>query len=148
MSEQSQRMDREIIERYTDQPARMPAELRRRIESLWGDRPIELYALADLDAGFRLTETWVALGPEHVAFASRVEDADWEVQSFERGRVEAIRETPGLSGNALSFLAAPDQPALATVRFTHRQRRAMENVKFVIQQQLEGRLVEPVDADA
>ena len=147
MSEQSQKIDREIIERYTDQPVRLPAELRQRIEALWGDRPVELYALADLDAGFRFAETWVTIGPQHVALSSRSDDGDWDVRSFERGRVEAVRETPGLSGSTLSFLAAPGEPALALVRFTHRQRRGMENLKWVIQQQLEGRRVETTDAD-
>ena len=29
-------IDRTIIERYTDQPARMPVEVRRAIEGAWG----------------------------------------------------------------------------------------------------------------
>ncbi len=61
--------NREIITRYTDQPDRMPADLRATIESVWGGKPEQLYAIADLDASMRIAEIWVALGPEHVAIA-------------------------------------------------------------------------------
>ena len=52
-----------------------------------------------------------------------------------------------MSGNALTILGAPDEPALAIVRYTHRQRRAVENVRFVLEQELEGRCVPLTDAD-
>jgi ATP-binding cassette subfamily B protein len=45
------------------------------------------------------------------------------------------------------LLAEPDEPALAVVRYTHRQRRAVENLRFVIEQQLEGRAVPGTDPD-
>jgi len=141
-----QTIDRQIIERYTDQPARMPSEVRAAIEGAWGGRPVQLYALLDLDAGLRLAQAWLALGPHDVAIA-RPEGAGWRVDSFARSRVEAIREAPGLSGNALTFLAAPDEPALAVARYTHRQRRAVENVRFVLEQELEGRAVPIGDPD-
>lgn len=141
-----QTIDRRIIERYTDQPARMPSDVRAAIEGAWGGRPVQLYALIDLDAGMKLAESWLALGPEHVAVARRREGA-WEIHSVARGRIEAVRETPGLSGTALTLLGAPDEPALAIVRYTHRQRRAVENVRFVLEQDLEGRSVPVNDGD-
>ena len=71
MSKQNQHtIDSQIIERYTDQPARMPAEVRTAIEDAWGGRPVQLYALVDLDAGMRLTDTWLASGP-----GSRINEA-------------------------------------------------------------------------
>ena len=152
MSKKSQHtIDSQIIERYTDQPARMPAEVRAAIEAAWGGRPVQLYALVDLDAGMRLTDAWLALGEEHVAIArldaAAPEAAGWGVATFPRKRIEAIREAPGLSGSALTLLGAPDEPALAVIRYTHRQRRAVENVRFVLQQELEGRAVPLTDAD-
>jgi ATP-binding cassette subfamily B protein len=144
--EEQNRIDRRIIERYTDQPARMPVDVREAIEGAWGGRPVQLYALVDLDAGMRLTEAWLALGEESVAVA-RPSGGGWDVHSLRRERIEAIRETPGLSGNALTFLGAPDEPALGIVRYTHRQRRAVENVRFVLEQELEGRCVPLADAD-
>jgi ATP-binding cassette subfamily B protein len=144
--EPSNTIDLRIIERYTDQPVRMPVDVRTAIEGAWGGRPVQLYALSDLDAGMRLTEAWLALGGERVAIAKR-HGGEWVVRSFSRSRVEAIRETPGLSGSTLTFLGAPDEPALAAVRYTHRQRRGVENVRFVLEQELEGRSVPVVDAD-
>ena len=140
-------MDQRIIAKYTNQPDRMPAELRETIEGAWGGRPVQLYALADLDAGMRFTEQWLALGESKVALARPGGGGRWEVRSFSRGAVTALVETPGLSGSALTFLGEPDEPALAVVRFTHRQRRAMENLRFVVEQELVGRTVVPADPD-
>lgn len=141
-----QTIDTEIVERYTDQPARMPAEVRAEIEGAWGGRPVQLYALVDLDAGMRLCEAWLAVGPEHVAVARSV-DSGWDVRTFRRDAVEALRESTALSGSTLTFLGAPDEPAWAIVRYTHRQRRAVENIRFVLEQELEGRTVPETDPD-
>ncbi len=140
-------LDDQIIGRYLDQPLRLPADLRRQIESGWEGAPVQLYALSDLDHTLRLSETWVALGPQHVAVARRAPDGPWQVQSVERSRIEAVREAPGLSANTLTLLGAPGEPALALVRYTHRQRRAFENIRFVLEEQLEGREIPSVDPD-
>ena len=140
-------IDRKVIERYTDQPARMPSEVRSVIEGAWGGRSVQLYALLDLDAGMRLTQAWLALGEREVGIARSRPDGSWAVDTFRRDRIEAIRENAGLSGNSLTFLGAPDEPALARVRYTHRQRRAVENVRFVLDQELEGRSVPEADGD-
>lgn len=139
--------DRRIIERYADQPARLPARLRAGIEEDFGGEPIQLYALADLDASLSLSATWLALGPTRIALA-RDEPGDHPVvRSFPRSRVREVQLEPGLSCSSLCFLGEPDEPALARVRFTHRQRRAMENIQFVVEQQLEGRELDPRDPD-
>jgi ATP-binding cassette subfamily B protein len=143
-----QHLDDHIITRYTSQPTRLPAELRRQIEHAWQGAPVQLYALADLDQSLRLTEAWLALGPRHIAVAQR-ESSGWYVRSVERSRIEAVREAPGLSANTLTILGAPGEPALALLRYTHRQRRAFENIRFVLEEQLAGheRDVPSVDAD-
>src|SRR2546427_3971358 len=41
----------------------------------------------------------------------------------------------------------PGDPPLAVLRYSHRQRRAFENLKFVLEEALEGRPVAPPDAD-
>ncbi len=66
--------DQEIVARYTDQPTRMPADLRVQIEASWGNEPIQLYALADLDASMRISQQWVALGPTRLALAKARND--------------------------------------------------------------------------
>src|ERR1044071_4269863 len=67
MEARHQTLDQAIVSRYTGQPARLPAELRRRIESAWNDRPVEIYAFADLGPTLRLAASWVALGPSDLA---------------------------------------------------------------------------------
>ena len=147
MSTKNETNNRQIIERYTDQPDRMPVEARSAIEGAWGGRPVQLYALADLDGGLRLSETWLALGDQALALAQK-KNGEWVVTSVPRARVTALRETPGLSGSALTFLGEPDDPALMVVRYTHRQKRSMENVRFVVEQELKGGDVPVVDGDA
>src|SRR5947209_5989389 len=141
-------LDAEIVARYTDQPPRLPAELRRCIEASWQGAPVQLYALADLDHALRLTQVWVALGPGCLAVARPLERGDeWAIESVERPRIEAVREAPGLSASTLTLLGRPGDPPLAVLRYSHRQRRAFENLKFVLEEALEGRPVAPPDAD-
>jgi ATP-binding cassette subfamily B protein len=124
----------------------MPGTVRAAIEDAWGGRPVLLYALTDLDAGMRLAEVWLALGPEAMALA-RKKDRGWAVESITRDRIRKLNDTPGLSGNTLTILGEAGEAALAVVRYTHRQRRAVENVRFVLEQGLEGRSVPETDPD-
>jgi len=149
---QQTHINREIIGRYIGQPGQLPPALRARIERDWGDEPVQLYALADLDAGLRLGESWVALGPRRVAVARALPDANgsdrgWDIHSIDRERIQAVQESPGLSANTLMLLGAPDDPPLAVARYTQRQRGAFENIRFVLDEAIVGRTVKP-DADA
>ncbi|HEV8410414.1 MAG TPA: hypothetical protein VGQ30_07890, partial [Gemmatimonadaceae bacterium] len=137
-------MNREIITRYLGQPAQLPPDLRAYIEREWGDQPVQLYALADLDGSLKLTESWLALGPTHVALARPGE----KVCSIERARIQAVRESPGLSANTLVLLGCPDDPPLAVVRYTQRQRGAFENIRFVLDEAIAGRLTKVSSDDA
>ena len=135
-----------IITRYTDQPVRLPAGLRRAIEERWDGAPVQLYALADLDQALSLAETWVALGPNHLATARKTGER-WLIESVWRSRVEAVREAPGLSASTLTILGRPGDPALLVVRYTHRQRRAFENLRFVLEEAIAGHAIPTPDAD-
>jgi ATP-binding cassette, subfamily B, bacterial len=137
-------MNQEIITRYIGQPARLPAELRARIEREWNGNPIQLYALADLDQSLKFSETWLALGESHVAIAREIAGGVWDVLSIERRRIRAVQEAPGLSANTLSLLGPPGDPPFAVLRYTQRQRGAIENVRFVLDEALHGRTVADV----
>ena len=116
MSEESRRLDQQIVERYLSQPSRLPAEVRRRAQSVLGG-PVRLYALVDLDDELRLTEQWLVLGDENVVSLS----PHGRIHRFERGTVRAIRDEPGLSATFLHILGEPGEPPLAELRDTHRQ---------------------------
>ena len=127
--------DRAILERYTDQPSRLPSEARIALERAFGGRPVQLYAHADLDAGLQLRAAWIALGPEHVGIATRDSDTssdEWRIQVAERARILEVKEAPGLSSNVLTVFGSPDDPPLLQVRYSHRQRRAMEILRFLL----------------
>ena len=154
--------DQQIISRYLGQPGRLPRDLRAQVEHAWGGLPVQLYALADLDHRLQLAESWLLLGERHLALAqaraipsaregsSAAPDAQrgWDVRSVERARITAVQEAPGLSANALLVVGQPDEAPLLAVRYTQRQRGAVENVRFVLEEALEGRVVDASDADA
>ncbi len=146
MEAQIRQQNEAIVERYLEQPTRLPPELRRHVEALWDGAPVQLYALADLDHTHQLAATWVLLGPTHLASARRAGER-WEIESVWRSRVQAVVEAPGLSATTLTVLGRPGDPALLVVRYSHRQRRAFENLRFVLEEALEGRRVTPRDAD-
>jgi len=141
-------MNQEIISRYIRQPAQVPAELRALIEQGWGGERILLYALADLDEALTLGESWIALGTRHVALATPAVTGSWTIESIDRKHIRTVQVTPGLSANTLLLLGAPDEQPLATVRYTQRQRGAVENIRFVLEESLAGRAVTPPPEDA
>jgi len=148
MNPQGQTLDQAIVARYTGQPTRLPAELRRRIEAEWDGAPVALYAFSDLGPTFELAESWVALGATHVAIARALEDGSaFEITSFPRRRLRAVRETPGLSATTLTFEVESGDAPLAVVRYTNRQRRAFENLRFVLEEGIAERVVSTPDAD-
>ena len=140
-------MDQEIISRYIHQPVRLPPDLRARIERAWGGDPVQLYALADLDHALKLCESWLALGPRHVAVARPAGREGWEVRTVDRAHIRAVQESPGLSANMLLLLDKPNEPPLVAVRYTQRQRGAFENIRFVLDEALAGRTITSDDAD-
>jgi len=146
MEAQLQQYNEAIVARYLEQPTRLPIDLRRHVETLWDGAPVQLYALEDLDHTHQLAETWVLLGPTHIATARRAGER-WEVASVWRSRVQAVVEAPGLSATTLTVLGRPGDPALLVARYSHRQRRAFENLKFVLEEAMDGRRVAPGHGD-
>ncbi len=97
---------------------------------------MHLYALTDLDASMRLCRRWLALGPEHIAFAEEGDGCSPEVKVdvavIDRSRIAGTRTRPGLSCTVLTLRGSPGEPDLAVVRYTHRQKRAVENIQYAL----------------
>lgn len=129
-------LDRSIIDTYTDQPCRLPETIRTEVERLWEGQPVQLYALADLDAGLSLDPTWVVLGPKQVVLVQG-ENGNATYHRIDRARVREVRETTALSCHVLTLVPGPDEAPLAVLRYTHRQRRAMDNIRVVLEQDRE-----------
>jgi ATP-binding cassette subfamily B protein len=132
--------DVELIERYTDQPARLPSAAREQIAIASGEPALVAYALVDLDAELRLCEHWLALTPGHVVFWSPGTPA----RVHPRRAVLRCPVDRGLSCNTLRIELEGGHPPLV-VRYTQRQRSAVERIIA----SLEGELLsEQTDADA
>ena len=142
MSDWGLRQDQQIIERYLGQPSRLPDGVRAVGERALGE-PLRLYAMVDLDAAMSLTQRWVMLSDHRVALA----EPTHEVRVFERAEIRALGEEPGLSATRILVLGAEGDAPLAELHYTHRQRRAVENIRFVLEQQIEGRHVDTGDPD-
>jgi ATP-binding cassette subfamily B protein len=126
----------------------LPTELRARIELSWDAEPIQLYALADLDHALVLGETWMALGNRFVSVARKASTGAWEIETVDRRLIRGVQLSPGLSANTLLLVGEPNEPPLATVRYTQRQRGAFENIRFVLDESLAGRAVQPAPEEA
>lgn len=136
MSKRNGQSNVELISRYTDQPTSMPLEVREKIEKLWNNQPVQLYAISDLSPSMQLLNKWVALGKEHLSI---VADGNFEkIDTIQLSKVKTVRETPGLSCTTLTFLGEPDEPPLAALRYTNRQKQAMETIKFIVEQRIAG----------
>lgn len=66
-----------------------------------------LYALADLDHSLRLAESWLLLGPRQVAVAKPRPEGGWDIRSFDRSRIRAVHDAPGLSASTLMLVGEP-----------------------------------------
>jgi ATP-binding cassette subfamily B protein len=134
---QRHKIERDMIDRYTDQPVALPDSLRTAIEGSWSGSQIQIYALADLDESLKLTEQWIAVGETEFALGW-MEGGQAVVESFLRDAVTGVREIPGLSCTTLHILGVEGQPPLVTLRYSHRQRRALGNVKFMLEKRAEA----------
>src|SRR6188768_50293 len=142
--------DIELLVRYTDQPARLPDDVRRLVALATGQTQIDAYALIDLDTDLRLCERWLALTPGWVVLHVPGEPAlaaprsAVERCSLERGlscntlRIELRRPEPSGEG-----LGGPPAPIVA--RYTQRQRSAVERIIAALEGELQSK---GADADA
>ena len=148
MLTQAGKTNRELIDYYTDQPSALPDWLREKIDGMWGSAAVQFYALADLDEAMKLGHTWVVLSGDQVTLAQTNGDGTCkELRSFERSRVKATHQRVGLSCMVLTLEGADGEAPLAQLRYTHRQRRSMESLKYILDQQAKGEEAGLGDAD-
>ncbi len=141
--------DRDLIARYTNQPSILPLQLRAQIEGKIDAQPVQLYALADLDQAMQLCEKWVALSHDYLVIAESGDGEDgYDFKVIDRNSIGTVREISGLSCSCLvidSVTAGDTQ--LAVLRYSHRQRRAIENIRYLLEQRITGGDIESANAD-
>jgi len=134
--------DRELADRYLDQPAIMPEEVRTRIMESAGGETIQLYAFADLTPSHQIAGEWFALTQSKV-----ITMREGTISLVERAKITEVREQPALSGSVLTLVGEENQEPLAVIRHTHRQKDAVGNIAFVLKQALLGHQF-PIGNDA
>jgi len=147
--------DSDIIERYTDQPSRLPESLRRAIvdQQTTDTAPsIVAYALSDLDERLALARSWLVLSTSEVVLAKERANGSHELTRFARAGLAKVELSSGLSCHVLRVYgespAVGSASPLCELRFTHRQRRCMEGIAFLLEQVAGGKPLEARDPDA
>ena len=114
--------------RYTRQPSSLPPNVAARISAACNE-PVALYALADLDESLHMVERWFALTPN---WCCHLATGNGEAPSlFRRDDVKRVELVVGLSCCQLILRGLDDSAPLAVLRFSQRQRPAMEGVSFL-----------------
>lgn len=136
-----------MIGRFLDQPAQLPEELRSACESIGGD--VHLYAWCDLDADRVLRGRWVVItATSLLILEDEAEPASWTV--IPRDSIRSLRENAGLSSSWLGLYGGESgepQRLLAGFHYSNRQKKSFEQVRFFLQQALDGHGVRPGSAD-
>jgi ATP-binding cassette, subfamily B, bacterial len=144
--------DRDIIERYTDQPARLPEALRSNIIAISTHERIASYALADLDPTLAFHRTWIVLTTSALVVAHEQSDGQhFDLVRLARDELAKVELLLGLSCHLLRVYGkateAVDAQPLVELRFTHRQRRSMEGLAFLLEQVTKGIPLDARDPD-
>ncbi len=147
--------DHDIIERYTDQPARLPETLRQRIVGTHPGAELVAYAWVDLDERLSFARNWLVLTDGELVLAhGTAEDAEPPLR-IRRASIGKVELATGLSCHVLRVYGRPSSGAEAEVdaspcievRFTHRQRRSMEGLAFLLEQVAKGVALDTREAD-
>ncbi len=134
--------DQSLIRRFLDQPSELAAPVRAVL--LAGGEAIRLYAWADFDSALELKGRWVVVTDSLVVIAGEGDPEGW--QRIRREDVRQVREDSGMSGGWLGIYGDGEN-LLAGLSFTNRQKRAFEQLRFLLQQQLDGHPVKPSNPD-
>ena len=134
--------DQTLIRRFLDQPAELAAPVRAALVA--EGESIRLYAWADFDASLRLKGRWVVVTDSLVVIADDGDASGWS--RIRREEIRQVREDSGMSGGWLG-LYGEEEKLVAGFTFTNRQKRAFEQLRFLLQQQLDGHPVKPSNPD-
>ena len=147
----SQRFDdHDIIQRYTDQPSRLPDALRALVTTHGSEtRQLVAYALSDLDSQLRFSRNWLALTSHELVLVRERANGNHDSFRARRDTLAKVELATGLSCHVLRVYGktdAEDAP-LFELRFTHRQRRSMEGLAFLLEQLTKGIALQAPDPD-
>lgn len=127
----------QLIKRYINQPERLPDEIMHSIRSGIKDFQLQLYAIVDLNQSFKLVTNWLVLGHNHLVIVKEGQHPnDRSFQFIERKNIKEVKSHQASSCTRLTIIGQQNELPLAVVRYTHRQKRTMENIRFLIEQKV------------
>ncbi len=124
----------EMLEHYYSQASQLPVEVRGQVEKAWNGQAVILYAYVDLNPQFKSQEQWLVLGAKEIAYVKR-DGESYTFKYIDRKLITGVQEIPGLSYTRLVLLSGDIEAPHLVLRYSHRQRRAVSNIAFVLDQQ-------------
>lgn len=121
----------ERIHHYTRQPHVLPEGILSKMVAEAPGEALLVYGLADLDENLKQHHTWVLLTPVRVC----VFDGDGGAlrANILREYISEVQSVTGLSCSQLFLLGGEDGAALAHFHYSHRQRHALEGIKYLLE---------------
>jgi ATP-binding cassette, subfamily B, bacterial len=123
--------DNERLQRYTQQPTALPDRISERVASETDGESAVLYSLADLDGALKQSHQWLILTKSRCCTVPISGEAP--CPCFRRSEVENVELLVGLSCSQLVIRGPESSRPLASLYFSHRQRPAMENIKYLLE---------------
>lgn len=122
----------DYIKQYYQQSHRLPQEIKQAV-NLKTNEDVFFYAHYDLDENFKFANGWVILTDSFLVQA--VGNEIKHTISFDE--IAKVVEVSATSCSSLSFVKADDLPALTTLRFTHRQKVNLSQLKYLVEGKIE-----------
>lgn len=127
-----------IINKYTTQADRLPDEVREYLSSHLDHEAILVYAYVDLDENMQLCNSWLVLSKSYICLVDNDQGQLSLRFLLERSKISSVKEFSGLSCAGIKFVTVTPDHLAPHVHFSYRQRLAVGNIVFVIQQSLLG----------
>lgn len=131
-------MTTNFLQTFFDQPDHLPPEVQAAVQRAIGAESIRAFAMSDLDARLRFSQSWLVLSDAHVLLlqpesAWQNGSTAWLTRSFELRAIEKFELLSGLSSSRLNIVGA-EKKLLASAQFTRRQSRTVGNLQFIAEQ--------------
>ncbi len=135
----------QMIRRYTDQPADLPPDIHDHLTNLWKEDNLLFYTIVDLDSNLRLVSHWIVIGTKQIAIIKPQNNMfSGPFIYIDRQEIKSVKQIVSLGCNKLILNSDPSAPPLTTLYYTHRQRRAFENVKTILEQKITSRPIKEI----
>jgi len=143
-----------IINKYTTQPGSLPKTVRDYLISQLQGEVVIVYAFVDLDEQMKLCNAWLVMTQSYLCLVNVNNDTSDKNKDcltinflIERSSITGVKDSTGLSCATLRIDCDTTSFTLPIIRYSYRQRLAISNIIFVLQQSLANVDIEIDNAD-